>query len=154
MIAALVFAALAVTACPGCGGSDGAVSGGTGASTTQEGSPATTVAEETGERPDGGPAPRELQGTWLFRSDAGSTRLYLREDRYIVSEVQGDIVVDGNEIAFFNSNGESCPPDPLDDAGHYRWTISNQKLRLKLLGKDPCSGRVAILTSGPFERVG
>jgi hypothetical protein len=57
-------------------------------------------------------------------------------------------------IAFFNSNGASCPPDPLDDVGRYRWEISDQKLRLKLLGKDPCSGRVSLLTGAPFERVG
>jgi hypothetical protein len=92
-------------------------------------------------------------------SDYGGApaRLYIREDRYAVSaggSAQGDIVVDGDVIAFFNSNGASCPPDPLEDVGRYRWTISDQKLRLKLLAKDPCSGRVAVLTSAPFERVG
>ena len=150
MLTALVLAALTVTASTACGGSDATVSGETGAAPSQEASPATTVAEETGERPSGDPAPAELQGTWLFRSDAGPTHLSLREDRYILADEQGDIVVDGDVIAFFNSNGVICPPD----IGRYRWAISDQKLRLKLLGKDPCGLRGSILTSGPFERVG
>ena len=155
MIAALVLAAW--SAFTACGGSNGLVSGETGASTTQEASSATTAAGETAQRPAGGPAPPELQGTWLSEYGGAPARLYIREDGYAVSaggSAQGDIVVDGDVIAFFNSNGASCPPDPLDDVGRYRWTISHQKLRLKLLGKDPCSGRVPLLTGAPFERVG
>jgi hypothetical protein len=84
-------------------------------------------------------------------------RLYIKEDGYAVSaggSAQGSIVVDGDVIAFFDSNGASCPRDPLPDVGRYRWTISDRKLHLKLVGKDPCSGRVSLLTGGPFERVG
>ena len=155
MIAALVLAAW--SAFTACGGSNGLVSGETGASTTQEASSATTTAGETAQRPAGGPAPPELQGTWLSEYGGAPARLYIREDRYAISaggSAQGDIVVNGDVIAFFNSNGASCPPDPLKDVGRYRWTISHQKLRLKLLGKDPCSGRVPVLTNAPFERVG
>jgi hypothetical protein len=157
MIAALVLAALTVAAATACGGSDGEVSGETGASTTEEALPGTTVAEETGERPSGGPAPAELQGTWLTKYLGGPARLYIREDGYAVSagdSAQGDIVVDGRVIAFFNSNSASCPPEPLNDIGRYQWTISDQKLRLKLLGKDPCGGRVSVLTNGPSNESG
>jgi hypothetical protein len=87
----------------------------------------------------------------------GPTRLYIREDGYAVSaggSAQGDIVVDGDVIAFFNSNGASCPPDPLDDVGRYKWRIRGAELHLKLLGKDPCGGRVSVLTNGAFRRVG
>jgi hypothetical protein len=151
MLTALVLAALTVTASTACGGSDGGVSGETGAAPSQQASPATTLAEETGERPSGGPAPAELQGSWLFRSDAGPVHLTLSDDRYILADEQGEIVVDGDVIAFFNSNGVICRPN---DIGRYRWAISDQELRLKLLGKDPCGLRVSILTSGPFKRAG
>jgi hypothetical protein len=155
--ATLVLTALTVTALTACGGAEGQRSAATSASTARDGSPAPTVGGETGERPPGGPAPPELRGTWFATYLGGPARLYIREDGYAISaggSGQGDFVVDGPIIAFFNSNGSSCPPDPLDDVGRYRWKISNAKLRLRLVGKDPCGGRVSVLTSGPFERVG
>jgi len=157
MIVALVLTALTISALTACGGSDGQRSAESSPSTTRAGSAATTVAGETGQRPPGGPAPPELQGTWLTTYLGGPARLYIREDGYAVSaggSAQGDIVVAGNVIAFFNSNGSSCPPAPLDDVGRYKWRISNAELRLKLLGKDPCGGRVSLLTNGAFRRVG
>ena len=157
IIGAFIVAAWAVPAFTACGGSDGPLSAETGASTTRQASPATTVAGETARRPAGGPAPLELQGTWLSHYAGAPARLYIKEDGYAVSaggSAQGSIVVDGDVIAFFDSNGASCPRDPLPDVGRYRWTISDRKLRLKLLGKDPCSGRVPLLTGAPFERVG
>ena len=57
-------------------------------------------------------------------------------------------------IAFFNANGASCPPDPIDDVGRYRWKISDGKLRLQLLGEKPRAGRISVMTNGRFERVG
>jgi hypothetical protein len=120
-------------------------------------SPTTTAAGEATERPPGGTPPDELQGTWLTDLGGGPARLYIRGDRYIVSaggSAQGDVAVDGSVIAFFNANGASCPPDPADDVGRYRWKISDGKLRLKQLGDDPCAGRIAIMTNGPFERTG
>ena len=87
----------------------------------------------------------------------GPARLYIRKDGYAISaggSAQGGIVVDGPVIAFFNSNGASCPPDPLDDVGRYKWGISDGKLSLNLLGDDPCGGRISVLTNGAFKRVG
>ena len=156
-IAAFVLAALTVTAITACGGSDGQPSAETSASTAGGGSPATKVVGETAQRPPGGPAPPELQGTWLTTYLGGPARLYIREAGYTISVGEahtGDLVVDGPVIAFFNSNGPSCPPGPVDDVGRYRWKLSDAKLRLKLLGKDPCGGRVPVLTNGAFERVG
>ena len=120
-------------------------------------SPTQTAANETTQRPPGDPPPAELQGTWLTDMGGAPGRLYIRGDRYAVSaggSVQGDVVVDGNVIAFFDANGASCPPDPADDVGRYKRKISDGKLRMKLLGDDPCSGRVSIMANGPFERVG
>jgi hypothetical protein len=134
-----------------CSSSEGSASG----SATASRSAPSTVGGETA--PQGGPAPSELQGTWLFRSDAGPLRLYLREDGYTISEgggVQGDIVVDGDEIAFFNSNGPSCPPDPLPDVGRYRWRVTGEKLHLRAIGEDACSGRASALANRTFVRAG
>jgi hypothetical protein len=92
----------------------------------------------------------------LFRSDAGPLPLYLREDGYTISaggSVQGDIVVDGDEIAFFNSNGPSCPPDP-PDVGRYRWRVTGEKLHLRAIGEDPFSGRTSVLANRTFVRAG
>lgn len=127
------------------------------AATTSAESPTPTAAADTTQRPPGGPPPAELQGTWLTDLGGAPARLYIRGDRYAVSagdSVQGDVVVDGPVIAFFNSNGASCPPDPAEDVGRYRWKITDGKLRMKLLGEDPCAGRTSIMTSGPFEHVG
>ena len=149
---------LAITALAACGGcnSQSSEPETTGA-TSQNGPATTTVEEESAQRPQGGPAPSELQGTWLFRSDAGPLRLYVREDGYTISagdSVQGDIVVDGDEIAFFNSNGGSCPPDPLPDVGRYRWRVTGEKLHLRSIGEDACSGRASALANTTFVRAG
>jgi hypothetical protein len=137
--------------------SDAAESGEVRAAAASVASPTTTSAGETAQRPPGDTPPEELQGAWLTDLDGAPARLYIRGDVYIVSagdSVQGDVVVDGDVIAFFNSNGGSCPPDPADDVGRYRWKISDGKLRMKLLGDDPCAGRVSVMTGAPFERVG
>jgi hypothetical protein len=87
--------------------------------------------------------------------EPGPVRLYITEDRYTISAggryAQGDLVVDGDEIAFFNSN--VCPLELPKDVGRYRWSITDEKLRLKLLGKDLCSGRERWVNSA-FEREG
>lgn len=81
-------------------------------------------------------------------------RLRLSEDRYTVAptDVRGEIVVDGDEIAFFNSNGSSCPPDG-PDVGRYRWRVTGDKLQLRPIGEDACTGRDDFLANGSFERV-
>jgi hypothetical protein len=90
----------------------------------------------------------------LFRSSAGLFHLYLRENSYSTADVRGDIVVDGNEVAFFNSNGASCPADPLPDVGRYKWRVSGEKLHLRAMGEDPCGGRADLLTRRTFVRAG
>jgi hypothetical protein len=87
----------------------------------------------------------------------GPDPVYVREDQYVISaggSAQGDIGVDGDEVAFFNSNGASCPPDPLPDIGRYRWRVTGQKLHLRAIGEDPCSGRAAAVANTTLERVG
>jgi len=142
----------------GCGSHTGESGAGSpGAATTGTAATLTTVVTDTTQQPPGGTPPAELQGTWLTDSGGGPLRLYIRGDRYTLASVasaQGDVVVDGSVVAFFNQSGASCPPDPQDDVGRYKWNISDGKLRLKLLGKDPCSPRVSDLTNAPFERVG
>ena len=129
-------------------------SGGSGSASATAKSAPTTVGVDTGQRPQGGPAPPELQGHWLFRSSAGPLHLYLRENSYSTGDAHGNIVVDGDEVSFFNSNGASCPADPLPDAGRYKWRVSGEKLRLRAMGEDPCGGRADLLAHRTFVRAG
>jgi hypothetical protein len=60
----------------------------------------------------------------------------------------GRLKVEGDVLTF--SRETLCPPA----VGRYRWRIVGGTLRLKLLGKDPCSGndRTVVLTSKPWTK--
>ena len=155
VIATLVLTALTVTALTACGGADGQRSAATSASTARDGSPAPTVVGETGQQPHGGPAPPELQGTWLTKYLGTPARLYIRANGFAVSlgvAGSGQIVVRGDEIDFFGS--AHCGLSLPEGVGRYRWKISGDRLRLHAIGKDACGGRASILTHGAFKRVG
>jgi hypothetical protein len=82
--------------------------------------------------------------------------LHISEDRYAISAggryAQGDLVVDGDEIAFFNSN--ACPLELPDGVGSYGWRISGEKLHLSPIEEDSCPERTSIVADRPFERAG
>ena len=104
--------AIGVAVLPGCGGGESPTVAGpttTGSAAGSAEGPTTTTAGQATQRPPGGTPPEELQGTWLTDFGGGPARLYIRGDRYAVSaggSAQGDVVVDGAVIAFFNANGD------------------------------------------------
>jgi hypothetical protein len=144
---------LAVTAVTACGGSDQSVQAG-GASQTRAST--TAIATTTTATLPGGSVPQKLQGTWLLESEYPvPVRLYLYEDRYAISaggSAQGDIVVNGDELAFFNSNAPSCPLRLPEGVGRYRWRLTGDKLHLTEIGNDPCGGRSPVLTDATYVR--
>lgn len=144
--------ALGITLTAACGGSNGQSSEAE-TSRLRDRPPAATVVEESA--PRGGPVPPALRATWLFRSDTGPIRLQLSDDRYIISaggSAQGDVVVRGNVISFYNSNAPSCPLRFPEGVGRYRLTVTSETLHLTPFGKDPCGGRAPALANVTFER--
>jgi hypothetical protein len=88
--------------------------------------------------------------------DPAPVRLYLYEDRYAISaggSAQGRIVVNGDEIAFFNSNAPSCPLRLPEGVGRYRWRLTGDKLHLTEIGNDPCV-RATHLAGATYLRSG
>lgn len=65
---------------------------------------------------------------------------------------QGDIVVNGDEIAFFNS--AVCGLMLPEGVGRYRWRVRDKMLHLKPIGKDPCGGRITVFADATYERIG
>jgi hypothetical protein len=64
----------------------------------------------------------------------------------------GDLVVNGNEIAFFNA--PICGLTLPDGVGRYRWTVKGKTLHFELIGQEPCGGRGDILEDATYERIG
>ena len=62
----------------------------------------------------------------------------------------GEIAVDGNEIAFFNT--ATCELFLPEGVGHYRWKVSGKRLHLDAIGNDPCSVRDPFLKDVIYER--
>jgi len=152
--ACVVTAAFAGAWLSGCGdaGQSAATSGPKTTSQTE------AVAPASGQPlPGGGPAPSSLQGTWRLASrnspEAGLL-LILSDSHYRVAGrfASGDLVVDGNEIAFFNA--ALCGLTLPEGVGRYRWTVEGNRLRLDSIKKDPCGGRTDILDGMSYERVG
>jgi hypothetical protein len=150
----VVLAAAGLTA---CGGSESPTSDAGTLGTTSPSQSTAPSATQTTETLPGGPAPAELQGMWLLISDTseGPNRLYITERRYTVSagaSHQGDLVVNGNEIAFFNSF--ACGFTLPEGVGRYRWRVEGKRLHLDPIGKEPCSGRATFLADATYERTG
>jgi hypothetical protein len=114
-------------------------------------------------QPPGGPAPPELEGTWVLVSppaDPGEpeSQLELSGRHYDTSRrasgglPNGQIAVDGNEIAFFNT--PQCELFLPEGVGHYRWKVSGERLHLDVIGKDPCTVRDSFLKHVIYERAG
>ena len=84
----------------------------------------------------------------------GVWRLTLRPGRFsLLSDVapipnQGRLSVSGNVLTL--SRHTLC----LSAVGRYRWSLSNGRLRLRVIGRDTCSGndRTVVLTSKPWTK--
>lgn len=63
---------------------------------------------------------------------------------------RGRLRVAGNVLTFTREH-----PVCLNDVGRYRWTLTGRTLRLRVIGKDTCSGndRTVVLTAKPWTRV-
>ena len=144
----LVFALLASSIVPACGGSG----------TSTQGSGGTSSAESTSSQaPAGDAAPPELQGTWKLVTKRSPERglLFVISDRHYrvpTRLANGDLAVDGNEVLFYNA--AICGLTLPEGVGRYRWAVEGNTLRFDLLGQEPCGGRRDILAHGVYRRIG
>jgi hypothetical protein len=84
----------------------------------------------------------------------GVWRLTLRPASYTLLSLAspipngGRLSVSGNVLTF--SRETLCP----SAVGRYRWSLSNGRLRLRLIGRDTCSGndRTVVFTSKPWTK--
>jgi hypothetical protein len=112
--------------------------------------PPTGSPSPSGTPPPGGPAPPQLIGHWIEVSPTAGLDLTLSATHYVFEEGVGDIVVNGDEIDFFN--GSACGLQLPQGVGRYKWKLSGTTLAFAAMAVDPC-GRVnridgAIYTKG------
>ncbi len=101
--------------------------------------------------PPGGPVPSALKGRWLetnptlnpppmliFYADS-SFELEINSLAHGGGVSFGTVVVNGNEIDFFNGN--VCGIPLPGGVGRYRWTLHDRVLHFTPLTDDPCSIR-------------
>jgi len=100
--------------------------------------------------PPGGPAPAALQGQWVQPDVKGAGRLVIRRDSWVWGGARGELVVNGDEVDFYNGN--YCGIRLPGGVGRYRWSISGGLLSFTLLAADPCTDRPGVL-SAPFTKV-
>lgn len=105
--------------------------------------------------PAGGPAPAALIGQWVPTTDprtigGAPQRLVIRATSWIDGAVHGDLVVNGDEIDFYNS--DYCHLRLPDGVGRYRWSITADLLTLTLLAPDPCRPGGGGMTADPFRK--
>ena len=124
--------------------------------------------------PAGGPVPAQLLGDWLMPAAAAQAisgscptpvtvstcmfRLTFTATTYNwttnvagFTDGGGDVVVNGNEIDFFN--GQACSTDLPQGVGRYTWTLTNGVLHFVLLNTDICP-RQPFLANQSYTRTG
>jgi hypothetical protein len=125
--------------------------------------------------PAGGPVPAQLLGDWLIPAAAAQAidmgacptpvtvstcmfRLTFTATTYNwtikapgFSDGGGDVVVNGNEIDFFN--GQACSTDLPQGVGRYTWTLTNGVLHFAPLNTDICP-RQPFLANQSYTRTG
>jgi hypothetical protein len=134
----------------GCGGSTTA--------NTKSPSQPTSSPSPSASPPSGGPVPAELQGDWFYHRADGWVALSLNGEQYGLKGIQnprfgapaaGSVVVNGDEIDFFN--GDQCAIPLPGGVGRYRWTVSGDVLVLSPLNDDAC-GRSEDLADTHYQR--
>ena len=100
----------------------------------------------------GGPAPTELIGTWSRLQGSSNytpTVLVVRDTGFTIraygTQGSGSLVVNGDEIDFFNSG--PCP----GPVGRYQWTLTGGTLHFAALNADPCD-RKGFLANQSYTR--
>lgn len=123
--------------------------------------------------PPGGPVPAQLLGDWYLSpaavlalgnscpSNPNAVNCFAKltftattyqqgfQPPHPDGPAQGDVVVNNDEIDFFN--GVLCGLQLPDGVGRYTWTLTSGVLRFVPLNQDPC-GRPAISYPGGWSR--
>ena len=132
---------LAVTIFGGCGGAGAPASPAAVATVTATPATPTPSAAASAEPwPSGGPVPTELSGVWRLGTSVFTMRL--SGNTYAFGQSNGNVVVNGTEIDFFNGSG--CGKPLPDGVGRYSWTVSGAEVHFVALAPDPC-GRSDLL---------
>jgi len=96
--------------------------------------------------PSGDPVPQEIAGLWYLGTSIFMMRL--SGNTYVLTQTSGNVVVNANEIVFFNGTGCNMPlPSGL---GRYSWTRSGSSLHLVRIA-DPCP-RAELLSDSTWSR--
>jgi len=136
---------LAAVIAAGCGGPTPASSAATTAATTASAaSPSASV--EAAPWPSGNPVPPELAGVWYLGTSVYQMRL--SGNAYVLTGTSGNVVVNGNEIAFFNGSGCNMPLP--GGVGRYSWALIDSSLRFVPVA-DPCP-RADLLSNSIWSR--
>ena len=144
-IVALLFGA----ACTPTGSSEGP-----SATPPPSSAPASATVVATPTWPPGDPVPSALAGTWYFPLHSTEVELSGNDYRVIqtspANHAAGNVVVNGDEIDFFNGSGCGIPlPEGI---GRYRWELQDSgSMHFTALNTDPC-GRVDILADATWTR--
>jgi hypothetical protein len=129
-----------------------------GVSTTPSASvtPGTPTPEPT--PPPGGPVPSQLAGDWLEQVSypTHAAELFLDGTNFEIlfdgTDNVGMVVVNGNEIDFFN--GYRCSILLPGGVGRYQWSVQAGTLHLTAITPDPCSGRSDALKNQSYTKKG
>jgi hypothetical protein len=140
-----------------CGGSTNPSSSTTPHPTTP--APAAATATTTAASPPpGGAAPARLVGTWtrvIHTADEAAV-VTIDTNSFSVSDTlggaSGEIVVNGNEIDFFNV--PQCHLFLPKGVGRYRWRLRGATLHFTALNSDPCPVRHGHFANQNFTRTG
>jgi hypothetical protein len=98
--------------------------------------------------------PTSLAGSWFFPLHATEVTLSGNDYRVVQTDppnqAEGSVVVNGDEIEFFNGTGCGMPlPGGI---GRYRWTLQDGgSVHFTALNQDPC-GRIDILDNAMWTR--
>jgi mannose-6-phosphate isomerase-like protein (cupin superfamily) len=90
-----------------------------------------------------------LIGTWIEISPTARLPLTLSATHYVFEEGRGDIVVNGNEIDFFN--GDACGLQLPQGVGRYTWKLTGTTLTFTGVTVDRC-GRVNRLDGATYTK--
>jgi hypothetical protein len=125
--------------------------------TTTAAAPAPLTATTTSPLPpSGGPAPEQLIGTWtrvVSTADEAAAVTFSTNGFRVRDKLgggNGDIVVNGNEIDFFNV--PQCGLVLPEGVGRYQWTLRSATLHFAPLNNDPCPVRHDHFADQDFTR--
>ncbi|MEP6638567.1 MAG: hypothetical protein ABJC39_04390 [Chloroflexota bacterium] len=108
--------------------------------------------------PPGGPAPAQLIGTWtrvVSTANSGAVVTFTSNNFRVADSsggANGSIVVNGNEIDFFNV--KSCGLFLPSGVGRYEWGLQGTTLHFTPLNSDPCPVRDDHFANQDFTKSG